>query len=248
MRVREHRELYRLEDIYWWFIGRRELARLMACRYAGEGPLRILDAGCGTGGTLSQLADLGTPVGCDNSEFALRLCHERGLHLLAAASVQELPFATGSFDVVLSCDVLEHVLDDRAALREMTRVLRPGGTLILTVPAHPFLWSEHDEALSHLRRYTARGLRRLLEETGTTVAKLSPVVSVAFLPILLFRLLQRLRPKGPDEPRTDLRILPAFLNALLVSFLRLENWLLGRLNLPVGTSLLAVVRKPDAPA
>jgi SAM-dependent methyltransferase len=245
MRTREHRELFRLEDIYWWFVGRRELVRQIVTRFARPGRQIIFDAGCGTGGTLSRLTGLGALIGCDTSEFALRLCHERGLQQLVAASVQALPFAADSFSAVLSCDVLEHVTDDRQALQEMTRVLQPGGILVLTVPAHPFLWSEHDEALSHQRRYTAKGLRQLLEGNGTPIEKLSPVVSGAFLPILLFRLLQKLRPRAPEEPRTDLRILPAFLNNWLITILRLENWLLKSFNLPVGTSLVAVARKPE---
>jgi len=125
-------------------------------------------------------------------------------------------------------------------------VLQPGGHLIITVPAHRFLWSEHDEALAHRRRYSARELRHKLQEAGATVVKLSPVVVAAFGPILAFRLAQRLRPKLPDEPRTDLRVLPAWLNGLLIGALRLENWLLRALNLPVGTSLVAVARKREA--
>ena len=243
MRSREHREMYGLEEVYWWFIGRRELVRQMVRRCAPAGPKRLLDAGCGTGGTLRELSGLGELHGCDRSEYALRLCRERGFELLTAARVEQLPYAGSSFDVVLSCDVLEHLADDRLALREMLQVLKPGGCLVLTVPAHRFLWSEHDEALAHVRRYSARELRVKLEESGAQVAKLSPVVTAAFAPILLFRLLQRLRPKGPDDPKTDLRILPHALNSLLIAALRAENWLLRFMNLPVGTSLVAVARK-----
>lgn len=245
MRTRELQELYRLEDVYWWFIGRRELVRKLVQRYSPCPDQRILDAGCGTGGTLGQLAGKGELVGCDRSDYALTCCRERGFGCVSSADVTALPYPDASFDVVINCDVLEHLPEDRPGLAELVRVLRPGGHAILTVPAHQFLWSEHDEALSHVRRYSAREFRAMLQEAGLEVVKLSPVVVIAFLPILAFRLLQRLRRRQPDEPKTDLRVLPRPLNWLLIEFLRLENWLLGFMNLPVGTSLVAVGRKRD---
>ncbi|MHB8997421.1 MAG: class I SAM-dependent methyltransferase [Armatimonadota bacterium] len=243
MKTRDYQELYDLEESYWWFVGRRLLVRQMVEHYAGPSGLRLLDAGCGTGGTLSRMAGLGDLHGFDYSEFALAFCRQRGFSLLASGDLTALPYRTAAFDVVLSCDVLEHVDDDHLGLAEMVRTLRPGGHLVLTLPAHAFLWSEHDEALAHRRRYSASQVREMLEEAGLEVVKLSPVVTVAFLPILLFRLLQRLRPHAADEPKTDLRQLPRPLNNLLIGVLRLENWLLRRLNLPVGTSLVAVATK-----
>ncbi|MGE5531977.1 MAG: class I SAM-dependent DNA methyltransferase [Bacteroidota bacterium] len=243
MKTRDYQELYDLEETYWWFVGRRLLVRQMVERYAGRANLRLLDAGCGTGGTLSRMIGLGDLFGFDYSEFALAFCRQRGFSLLAAGDLTALPYCTDIFDVVLSCDVLEHVDDDFLGLAEMVRTLRQGGHLVLTLPAHAFLWSEHDEALSHRRRYSAKHLRKMLEEAGLEVVKLSPVVTVAFLPILAFRLLQRLSPHRSDEPKTDLRELPRPLNNLLIDVLRLENWFLRRLNLPVGTSLVAVARK-----
>jgi ubiquinone/menaquinone biosynthesis C-methylase UbiE len=244
MKTRQYQELYDLEQTYWWFVGRRLLARQMVQRYAGRKGLYLLDAGCGTGGTLSRLAGLGDLFGFDYSEYALGFCQQRGFSLLVAGDLTALPYADNSFDVLLSCDVLEHLDDDRGGLAEMVRVLKPGGSVVLTLPAHQSLWSEHDEALAHRRRYSARQLRGILQEAGLRVAKLSPVVTVAFAPILLFRLLQRLRPRRADQPQTDLRVLPRPLNDLLVNELRLENWLLRFVNLPVGTSLVAVATKP----
>jgi SAM-dependent methyltransferase len=244
MRSRDYEELYALEDTYWWFIGRRQLVRQLTQRYVRERDARLLDAGCGTGGTLEQLKGLGDLHGCDYSPVALAFCRTRGFERLASGDLAALPYADDSFRAIVSCDVLEHLPDDHAGLREMVRVLQPGGHLVVTVPAHSFLWSEHDEALGHLRRYSARELRRMLQEVGAEVVKLSPVVVVAFGPILLFRLLQRVHPKRPDEPRTDLRVLRPWLNNLLIATLKLENWLLRAINLPVGTSLVAVARKP----
>lgn len=243
MKKRQYQELYELEETYWWFVGRRALARQMVERYADREGLRLLDAGCGTGGTLSKMIGLGELHGFDFSPYALAFTRKRGFDLLAAGDLTAMPYREGSFDAVLSCDVLEHVEADRAGLVEMARVLRPGGHLVLTLPAHQFLWSEHDEALDHRRRYSARQVRAMLQEAGLDVVKLSPVVTAAFLPILFFRLIQRLRRHRPDEPKTDLRVLPRPLNNLLIGTLKLENWWLRFANLPVGTSLVAVGRK-----
>lgn len=243
MRTTELADMYQLEETYWWFVGRRELVRQMVLRYAKGRQVKLLDAGCGTGGTLARVGDIVEAHGCDLSDYALGCCLQRGFRCLAAGDLMRLPYTAAAFDLVVSCDVLEHLPDDRVGLSEIMRILKPGGYLVMTVPAHQFLWSEHDEALSHLRRYSARQLRQLLQEAGADVVKLSPVVVVAFFPIMIFRLLQRLRPKKPEEPKTDLRVLPSPLNTLLISFLRLENWLLRYVNLPVGTSLVAVARK-----
>ncbi len=244
MQSRDFQELYELEETYWWFVGRRQLVRQLVRQYVQDPGARILDAGCGTGGTLKALEGLTDLYGCDVSLEALAFCRQRNLKQLAAADVLALPYASASFHAVISCDVLEHLPDDRAGLREMLRVLQPGGFLFVTVPAHRFLWSEHDEALGHRRRYRATELRQKLQEAGANVLKLSAVVMFAFPPILLFRLGQRFRPKLPDEPRTDLRILKPWLNNLLIKSLKLENWLLQYLNLPLGTSYVAVAQKP----
>jgi len=246
MRRRDFQELYDLEETYWWFVGRRKLVRQLVERHVHDRQGLVLDAGCGTGGTMKELAEAGDICGCDCSPHALAFCRRRGFAHVAAGDVLALPYADNTFRAVVSCDVLEHLPDDQAGLGEMVRVLQPGGVLIATVPAHRFLWSEHDEALAHRRRYSARELRGKLKEAGVAVVKLSPVVVAAFAPILAFRLAQRLRPKLPDEPRTDLRVLPRWLNNLLIGALRLENWLLRFVNLPVGTSLVVVARKSAA--
>ncbi len=247
MRTREFEELYDLEETYWWFVGRRRLVREMLEKYAPDTrrPLQIVDIGCGTGGTMKALEGTGEVFGCDMSQTALTFCRKRGFQRLLCSHAATLGLADESFDVVVNCDVLEHIEDDVKALSEMFRVLRPGGILILTVPAHPYLWSEHDEALAHLRRYKRGEFQSKLQEAGYSVEKLSAAVFFVFPVILTFRLLQRLRPKGPGEPKTDLRILPAWINNALISLLHLETWLTRRVNLPIGTSFVAVARKPE---
>jgi|LSQX01.3.fsa_nt_gb SAM-dependent methyltransferase len=247
MQPREFDELYALEDTYWWFVGRRYLVHELIGRYApacaSDECLKILDAGCGTGGTIKAIDDLGETHGCDPEWIALQYCHKRGIKSLACGCVEQLCYVDESVDVVVSCDVLEHITDDIAALAEMRRVLKPGGILVATLPAHPFLWSEHDEALAHLRRYTRKEIVEKLQETGYKIEKLSAAVSFVFPAILAFRWLQRLRPKKPEAPKTDLRVLPGPLNLLLIALLNVEVWLMRYIQLPIGTSFALVARK-----
>lgn len=248
MRTREYRELYSLEETYWWFVGRRHLVRRLVERHPPENafqPLKILDVGCGTGGTMKALADAGDVYGCDVSPLALGFCRQRSFQRLFCSTAEDLAVADNSFDALVNCDVLEHIKDDQRALEQMYRVIRPGGVLILTVPAHPYLWSEHDEALAHRRRYTYQEFTDKLQEAGYRIEKLSAAVSFVFPVILAFRLLQRLVRKPSDEPQTDLRILPEPINNFLVKLLHLETWLMKYMNLPIGTSFVAVARKPD---
>ncbi|MGC9319260.1 MAG: class I SAM-dependent methyltransferase [Armatimonadota bacterium] len=244
MRREELHEMYQLEDRYWWFIGRRRIVHRFIELYGPRGEnLRILDAGCGTGGTLTALQDLGNVWGCDISHQALTLARTRGLSDLGLCSVTALGFEDASFDVVVSCDVLEHVQRDALAVREMARVLRPGGLLVVTVPAHMFLWSEHDEALEHLRRYEPAAFRELLEGAGLRVEKMTEAVALALPAVLLYRVWRRLSGRE-GRPRTSLVRLPRPLNRLLVWMLDVENAVIPYLSLPLGTSLVAAASKP----
>ncbi len=178
------KQMYELEDTYWWFVARRRLVRSLIGKYAGTSPLKILDAGAGTGALMCSLADLGEVWGCDISPDALAFCQQRGLEDLVECSVERLDFPDNAFDVLTGCDVIEHVEDDNQALREFHRVLRPGGIAVLTVPALQWLWSPHDEVLGHLRRYHRKPLRRKLQAAGFEELKLTYVTSF-LLPLMV---------------------------------------------------------------
>jgi SAM-dependent methyltransferase len=188
------------------------------------------------------LRDTWTVVGVDLSLTALEFARQRNMKLLTSGDVEALPFASGTFDAVLSCDVLEHVEHDLTALCEMYRVTKRGGILVVTAPALPSLWSDHDEALGHLRRYTKEGLQKKLAEAGWKIEWLNYTVTLLMPPIAVFRLIRRLRRRS-GAPTVDLFEMPPLINALLGATCRLDGWLAMRLPLPPGASLLAIGRK-----
>jgi SAM-dependent methyltransferase len=244
VRASELAKMYELEDGYWWFVARRELVRDWVARYGpSRADLRILDVGCGTGATLSVLEELGQAIGIDSSAEALGFCRKRKHRRLILARAEDLPTATNSVDVITALDLLEHIEDDAKAARQLAEALRPGGLLLVTVPAYRWLWSGHDEALDHVRRYEAARLREVLLEAGLEIERFTYVITGLLLPIAVLRLLQRIAPKEKRHPQTAFIIPPKFVNRLLIALLRLESRWLKRYNLPVGVSLVAAARK-----
>ncbi len=246
--------MFRLEDGHWWFVARRNLLMHALKRFrpapvgdaaVSAGGLKILDVGCGTGGTMDRLRPLGLVVGLDLEPLALEFSHNRGHRSLILGSATTLPFVTNSFDIVVALDVLEHIPDHEAAAREIARVLRPGGLLFATVPAYRHLWSRHDEALMHQRRYVAGEVRDLLTGANLSTEHLTYTV-MAYLPLVtLVRAYQRrFQTSGP--PRADVAPTPRLLNAVLRRWLDLESQAALRLRLPWGLSVFAVGRKPNA--
>jgi SAM-dependent methyltransferase len=246
MREAAHRQMSEAAATHWWFRGRRRVVAALLRRFAPRGELAIADVGCGTGTEIGMLEEFGRVVGVDSSGTALALAHQRGHAELIAAAMPRLCFPDGAFDVVCALDVIEHIEDDRAAVRELWRICRPGGLLVVTVPAYPWLWSEHDDANQHWRRYTRAALRACLQAPGCEILKLS-YMSVAATPaVMAVRLAKNLtrRPgNGTRPPRLDIFTLPRALNALLVASFTAEARWLRHGRLPFGTSIACVVRK-----
>lgn len=196
-----------IEENYWWFIGRRAILDGILRRLVPRTHLAV-DVGCGSGRNMLMLAPYADQVmGFDRSPAALALAAARGFPI-ACGDGQSIPLAQSSVDLLCAFDVLEHLDDDMRALSEFQRVLRPGGFLLLNVPAYRFLWSEHDEALMHRRRYSASELHVKLTRSKFLVLKRSYAVFFPFFPIVFYRLFRGLFPKDPFAPRASHVILP----------------------------------------
>jgi SAM-dependent methyltransferase len=234
--------LFRVEQSHWWHIGRRRILAGFVeeiCRLVTDRRPRILDVGCGTGANLLMLSKYGDAEGVDVSEDALAFCRERGLDKVKLGAGEELPYEDGTFDLVTAFDVVEHMDDDLAGLREMRRVLRPGGRVLLFVPAFMFLWGLQDDVSHHRRRYRMSGLRRVLEEAGFEIERTTYANITFFLPILLMRKLMRFTGiKAESENNINV----SALNGILGRMLGAESLILKFMNLPFGVSGLCVAR------
>ncbi len=231
-----------IEDDHWWFVGKRLLLRSLLRRHAPGG--RLLDLGCGTGGVLRDVAPDRVCHGVDASMAGLRICRRKGFEQLVCADLRRIPFGRGHFDAVLALDVIEHLDDDEQFLREASRLCAPGAPLIVSVPAYPLLWSQQDETFQHRRRYSARRLRKALGSAGLEVERVTYTNSLLFPVAAAWRILSYRLGLGRFAPKHDFWPLPRRLNALLVALYRVEAWLLQRLDLPAGLSVVAVARMP----
>jgi SAM-dependent methyltransferase len=235
-----------VDEHHWWYRGRRRVIRAELDRLPLPPGARVLDAGCGSGRTLVELVNYGEVSGIELNTDAARLASDRGLGEVRVGRLEELPWEDGTFDLITCLDVIEHVPDDVAALRELRRVARPGGWLLVTAPAYQALWSRHDEANHHYRRYSRSKLRGAARSAGWEIERMSSFNSLLLAPAAAVRLAQRRM--GPRNGHSnDLDLGPGWLNEVLERPLALEaSWLARGRTLPAGLSLLAVLRRPPA--
>ena len=241
--------IYQHEKTNWWFVARRRLVLQALVRHraprtatGSSPPLRLLDIGCGTGAMLEEFAPLGTVVGTDLSPVALQFCRGRGLPRILFADGTRLPFADESFDGISAMDVIEHIEDDAAVLRECQRICVPGGVVLITVPALRWLWSTRDERLAHKRRYHRAELKATALLAGFKVEKCS-YYTLCLLPALAAVVwLDRFLGRKPDV-KQDVATLPRWANRILLAVLLAEQWLMRWVDYPVGVSLFCVLRK-----
>ena len=229
-----------VEDEYWWYRGRRRIVVDVVAGLRLPPQAQILDAGCGSGRNMVELSKFGTAVGLEPSERGAEVARARGVGEVVVATIDTMPFEARRFDLITCLDVLEHIEDDREALRELRRVARPGGVLLITVPAYPQLWSSHDELNRHYRRYTRPELLSRAVDAGWHPRRTTHF-NLLLLPVAAaWRLAERLRP-GEAPETSELQRTPAALNWMLEQPLRAEAALLrsGR-RIPAGLSLVGI--------
>jgi ubiquinone/menaquinone biosynthesis C-methylase UbiE len=240
-------DTFSLEERFWWFVGMRQIGRafLDPCYPPGSN-LDILDVGCGTGANLQLLLSrYGTPVGLDFAHEAVRFARSRWPRDLVQASGDAIPFADESFDLVTAFGVICQLglRSDRTALDECYRVLRPGGRVLIRVPAYKFLTAQHDRVGETRERYSRRQVLEVMAETGFVVEKCTHANMMLFPLAAAKRLAERVRAPR-DTWASDLRPVPAPLNAAFTRLLSAEAPLIRRGRLPYGLSLMALGRKP----
>lgn len=254
MNPEEYSRMDAEETTGWWFVGKRLFIHATLQEFAILGPkAMILDAGCGTGAVLrsfseglpSQLAKYPSGsnelYGLDPARLAIRFARKKCPAKLVCGTAEQLPYRDETFDLVLLLDVLEHLDDDAGALQEVYRVLKIGGHVVLTVPAFPCLWSDHDVALHHRRRYRRRQVAQLLERVPFEHRYLGCIYASVFPAAVVYRLWRRGHPAR--QPRADLGTAPPTLNYFLCRLMEMEARLATRVEQPFGTSILALAKK-----
>lgn len=241
----EYRVMFETEDNYWWYRGLRTLVQNVLARYAPR-EVAILDAGCGTGANLQMMQRYGHAIGIDLSAQAIEFCRARGIPNDRAfqASLTGLPFCANLFGLVVSFDVICNIPDDTQALSEIARVLKPGGRLITQLPAYQWLWSTHDVAVGHQRRYSSADLRVKVEKAGLVVERLTHT-NALLLPISVTNRLVRRGGLENGSVHSDLTThVPGWLNRILSGIATAEMQAVSRVDLPVGLSVLVIAVKP----
>jgi SAM-dependent methyltransferase len=233
-------QTHQVEDQHWWYRGRRRVLSEVLDSLQLPASVSILDAGCGSGRNMVELAAHGTVTGIELAETSVEAARRRDVGEVVAGSLDTLPFPDSSFDLAVTLDVIEHLDDDRKALRELRRVVRPGGYLLVTVPAYQWLWSNHDVVNHHRRRYTRRTLLAAAHASGWTPLRTTHFNALLLPAAIAHRGLERVR-RPAGEPQSDLQATPPWLNSVLERPLHAEARLIRRgRRIPAGLSLLAV--------
>jgi 2-polyprenyl-3-methyl-5-hydroxy-6-metoxy-1,4-benzoquinol methylase len=247
MKKNAYNEMFAVEDQHWWYITIHNLVTLLSRTQFSRGPLKILDAGCGTGGLLSILSEAGHDVeGFDCSEVALEFCSARGLDKVTRADLNDWIPDPKTYDLILSMDVLYHewVRDQVKVLRNLSGGLKEDGLIMVNYPAFPILSRHHDRVVMVRERYTTKTLKKYLAEAGLAPVLLSYRLPHAFFYLICLRLYEASR-KNEVEAKSDIANIPSgFINRFLIQIGKLENRLIARgISMPFGSSLFVVAKR-----
>jgi SAM-dependent methyltransferase len=233
-----YRQMAELDQRHWWYRARREVLAALIRRQAKPGAdARILEIGCGTGHNLEMLSRFGTVDALELDDEARSIAEGRlGRSVMSSPLPELADVADRHYDLIAALDVIEHIDDDGAALAAIAGKLKPGGTFVMTVPAHQWMWSAHDVVNHHQRRYSKTALKHLIEGSPLRLEKIGYFNSLLF-PLAVA---ERVASKARGKHDADVKLPPRPLNAALESVFRAERHLVGRLPLPPGLSLFAV--------
>lgn len=236
--------MHHQEDEHWWFKSRRHILKEVIKSLPRNQNLTILEAGCGTGGNLKMLRDFGKLYACEMDDNARGIASARGVCPVSFGVLPGNVQFDSQFDLVCLFDVLEHVQEDKESIRELSKQLRNGGSLLITVPAHQFLWSSHDIYLHHKRRYSMETIKHLVEQEGLTIRYLSYFNTFLFPCVVGYRLLNKVLRFGMQS---DNGTPSRFVNKVLYFIFSSERWLLPRFKLPFGLSIICIATASNTP-
>lgn len=233
-----------VEGSHWWFVGRRAiletfLRQICSRLETSNGGLKILDVGCGTGANLEMLSQFGEPQGVDVSDDALEFCKRKGLNVQKGLA-ETLPYEDETFDLTTALDVVEHLDDDIAGLKEMFRVTKKGGYSLIFVPAFMWLWGVQDDISNHRIRYTKRQITDRLEKAGYTIERATYANWTFFAPILAGRTLMKIT---GIKPESENNVNISALNGIFGKLFSSERFWLKNINFPFGVSIVVVAKK-----
>lgn len=245
MQINEYKNIFKYESSHFYYLGSHSIVLSLIKKYIpNTNKLKILDAGCGTGLLTKKLSKLGQTIGIDINPEAIRLAKKRGVKV-KGGSISKMNFKSNSFDIVVSVDVLYHqwVDNDRKTVKELLRVLKPGGVILIKLPAYEFLRGSHDLAVYTKKRYTKKDTIKLFSRSGASIVKITYIASF-LLPVVAIRLFAE-KVRGNNEPHSSVGKIWPPLNKILTSLFYLESLVLKFTDLPFGISILALATKKE---
>jgi SAM-dependent methyltransferase len=242
MDAEAYKEMIELQEEHWWFVARRDVIKsFIKMQMPQSSTGKVLEIGCGVGGNVGLLSQSGQYRGIDMHQPAIDYCSKKYPQFeFQCTRVEDIPqeYSSNKFDSIYLLDVLEHIDDQVEILKSAQNYLTQSGKIFVTVPAFEFLWSPHDEFVHHVRRYTKAGLKKVLEDSGYKVERISYFNSILFPLALIQRLGMRMLNK---KLNTHLSTPPTIVTWLFKVIFAQEAWILKRTNLPVGLSIIAVM-------
>jgi SAM-dependent methyltransferase len=248
MDISVYEEYAQLETTHWWFRGRRAIFDALIRYLDIPEEALLLDVGCGTGVNFTVLASYGRVIGLDRAEVAVRYARAHTTVPTFVSTATALPFVSNSFDLITAFDLIEHIDDDAICAHELARVCRPGGFIMVTVPAFQWLWGRQDIISHHKRRYRSDQLAQLFTHQGLEIRRLTYMNTILFPAIAAVRLFRHSLPDCSGELHSDFSLLDLrWINTILGKVFGAEAWVLRRWCLPIGVSILCIARKPLYP-